>query len=101
MSTCFPSVNSFERLTGSQLRSKFPQFETDDSYDALYQPVAGLVDAALANSVHIQLARAHGATILEQCPVQRIEKMANGHLLVLLQFYHCGRYTILVVCLKI
>ncbi|XP_076111610.1 monomeric sarcosine oxidase-like [Mytilus galloprovincialis] len=73
---------SFERLTGSQLRAKFPQFEIDDTYDTIYQPIAGLVDAALANSVHVQLARANGASILEHCPVQKIEKLPNGRVLV-------------------
>ncbi|VDI68749.1 Hypothetical predicted protein [Mytilus galloprovincialis] len=73
---------SFERLKGSQLRAKFPQFEIDDTYDTIYQPIAGLVDAALANSVHVQLARANGASILEHCPVQKIEKLPNGRVLV-------------------
>lgn len=74
---------SFERLSGSQLRARYPQFEIDDSFDTIYQPKAGLVDAAMANSVHIQLARAHGATILEECPVLKVEKMSDGKILVL------------------
>lgn len=73
---------SFERLTGSQIKARFPQFEIDDSYDCVYQPVAGLVDAALANSVHIQLARGNGATILERCSVTKLEKTSDGNMWV-------------------
>jgi hypothetical protein len=40
--------------------------------------MAGLVDAAMGNSVHVQLAYAHGATVIENCPVQRLEKMQDG-----------------------
>jgi len=65
------------------LHQKFPQFETDDSYVGLYQPEAGLIDAALANSVHIQLARGNGANIIDNCSVLRIDKSANGRNLVI------------------
>lgn len=68
----------YQRLTGSELHAKFPQFETSDEYTAIYEPMAGLVDAAMGNAVHVQLARAHGATVIENCPVQRIEKMSDG-----------------------
>ena len=78
----FHFVDIYERLTGSQLRRKFPQFETDDSYSAIYEPMAGLVDAAMANSVLVQLARAHGATICENCAVQKIERNPNGKIKV-------------------
>ena len=44
-----------------------------DNITALYQPEGGLVDAALGNSTHIQLARAHGATIKENCTVLKLE----------------------------
>ncbi|KAK3086210.1 hypothetical protein FSP39_015259 [Pinctada imbricata] len=69
----------YERLTGSQLNRKFPQFETDDKYSAIYEPMAGLVDAAMGNSVHIQLARAHGATVIENCTVRKLDKTPNGN----------------------
>lgn len=59
----------YQRLTGSELHAKFPQFETSDEYTAIYEPMAGLVDAAMGNAVHVQLARSHGATVIENCQV--------------------------------
>ena len=67
-------------MTGSELRNKFSQFEVDESFEALYQPIAGIIDAAMANSVHIQLARGYGATILEECIVQKVDKMLDGNI---------------------
>ncbi|KAL3852207.1 hypothetical protein ACJMK2_015879 [Sinanodonta woodiana] len=72
----------YEWLTGSQLRQRFPQFTTDDRYIALYQKDGGLVDAALCNAVHTQLARGNGATIIENCPVTRLEKDQQGNICV-------------------
>ena len=65
-------------MTGSQLHQKFPQFETDDSYVAVYQSDGGLVDAARANAVHIQLARGNGATLIDNCPVTNLTKDSKG-----------------------
>lgn len=78
-------ISRYQRLTGSELHAKFPQFETSDEYTAIYEPMAGLVDAAMGNAVHVQLARAHGATVIENCPVQRIEKMSDGWIKVITQ----------------
>lgn len=77
-------ISSYQRLTGSELHAKFPQFETSDEYTAIYEPMAGLVDAAMGNAVHVQLARAHGATVIENCPVQRIERMSDGWIKVII-----------------
>ena len=68
----------YEKRTGFQVRRKFPQFEVDNSHSAIYEPMAGFVDAAMANSVLVQLARAYGATICENCTVQKIERNPNG-----------------------
>lgn len=80
----FFDISRYQRLTGSELHAKFPQFETSDEYTAIYEPMAGLVDAAMGNAVHVQLARAHGATVIENCPVQRIEKMSDGWIKVII-----------------
>lgn len=68
----------YERLSPSELRQRFPQFNPDHRTITLYEPVGGLVDAALSNSVHIQLAAARGATIKDHTPVTRIEPNADG-----------------------
>ncbi|XP_038069951.1 monomeric sarcosine oxidase-like [Patiria miniata] len=68
----------FENLDGLRLHERFPQFSASDNYRAVYQKDSGLVDAALANAVHTQLARKHGATILEETKVERFEKTKDG-----------------------
>ncbi|XP_030842555.1 uncharacterized protein LOC115924485 [Strongylocentrotus purpuratus] len=67
----------FERYEGQSIRKKFPQFSATPKWISLYQKDAGIIDAALANAVHIQLARKHGATILENAAVLRIVKEGN------------------------
>lgn len=44
----------------------------------MYQAEGGLVDAAVANATHIQLARANGATVIDNCPVVKIETLPSG-----------------------
>ncbi|KAK2141961.1 hypothetical protein LSH36_1011g00012 [Paralvinella palmiformis] len=68
----------YERWTADQLKVRYPQFTADTDTIALYQPDGGLVDAALANSTHIQLAMAHGAHVIDCCPVVRIEANPDG-----------------------
>ncbi|XP_070575603.1 monomeric sarcosine oxidase-like [Ptychodera flava] len=73
----------YERLTGDQIRERFPQFNTGPDIIGLYQKDSGLVDAAMANATHIQLARKHGATIVENCKVLKLDKDTDGvHALV-------------------
>ena len=47
---------------------------------ALFQKDAGLVDAALANSTHLQLARGNGAVVIDRCPVLRIRRNSAANL---------------------
>lgn len=72
----------FERLTGPQIRARFPQWTVPDDMLALYQADGGLVDAAMGIAVHVQLARSHGATTVENCKVLRIEPETGGTALV-------------------
>ncbi|XP_070575600.1 monomeric sarcosine oxidase-like [Ptychodera flava] len=73
----------YERLTGDQIKERFPQFNTGSDIVGLYQKDSGLVDAAMANATHIQLARKNGATILENCAVLKLDQDADGvHALV-------------------
>ena len=66
---CNCVVFRYERLSATQLMSRYPQWCVDDSTVALYQKDGGLVDAALANSTHVQLAQARGADVIEECNV--------------------------------
>ena len=72
----------FETLDNVALSRKFPQFTVPPKLGAVFEPDGGIVDAAMANSVHIQLARAHGATVIDHCPVTRVTTLQNGDLQV-------------------
>lgn len=72
----------FQRLTGPELHRMYPQFTVGEETVALYQKDGGVVDAAIGNGAHIQLARAHGATIIDRCPVVRLARDDKGNTLV-------------------
>ena len=69
-------------LTGAEIRKRFPQWTVGDDVIGVYVPEGGFVDAALANSTHVQLARGYGASVLEECPVQKIEPTQDGLVIV-------------------
>ena len=61
-----------EVLTPGQVARRWPQFKLSSDMMAAYQPDGGFVDAARANAAHVRLAKAHGARILENTPVDSI-----------------------------
>jgi sarcosine oxidase len=67
-----------EELSAHEVMERFPQFRLDDNVRAVYQKDAGLVDATRANATHLALARARGATILENTPVQGLRVVGDG-----------------------
>jgi sarcosine oxidase len=67
-----------EELSAREVMERFPQFRLDDAVQALYQKDAGLVDAGKANATHLALARARGATILENTPVRSVRVAGDG-----------------------
>lgn len=69
----------YERFDTDELRRRYPQFHADANDEVLFDPAAGLVDAAKGNAVHVSLARARGATMLDQCPVQAIHPFGNDN----------------------
>jgi sarcosine oxidase len=68
----------YEELSAHEVMERFPQFRLDGCVRALHQADAGLVDAGRANAAHVALARACGATILENTPVQGIRVAGDG-----------------------
>jgi sarcosine oxidase len=66
-----------EQLTAGEVSQRWPQFALPDTVQALYQADSGLVDARKANAVHAALARARGATILEETPVRAIRPLGD------------------------
>ena len=67
-----------EELSAHEVMERFPQFCLEDNVRAVYQADAGLVDAAKANATHSALARSRGATILDGTPVQSLEVVEDG-----------------------
>ncbi len=67
-----------EELSAREVMVRFPQFRLDDAVQALYQKDAGLVDAGKANATHLALARARGATILENTPARSVRVAGDG-----------------------
>jgi sarcosine oxidase len=67
-----------EELSAREVMQRFPQFRLADGVRALYQKDAGLVDAGKANATHVALARARGATILENTPVRSVRVAGDG-----------------------
>lgn len=72
----------FQNLTGPEMSQRFPTLTTGSDVVGIYQADAGIADAAVVNASHIQLARAHGATIIDECPVTRLETLKNGEVRV-------------------
>jgi sarcosine oxidase len=68
----------YELLGSDEIMYRWPQFRLRGPERAVYQRDTGLVDARRANATHIALARAHGAEVLEETPVQAVLPSGDG-----------------------
>jgi sarcosine oxidase len=68
----------YEELSAREVMERFPQFRLDDGVRAVYQEDAGIVDAGRANAAHVALARARGATVLDNTPVRSVRLLGDG-----------------------
>eukprot|EP00117_Sycon_ciliatum_P008319 scpid58735/ scgid11073/ Monomeric sarcosine oxidase len=68
----------YEHITGTELSQRYPQFNVDNSVEAMVDPEAGYVDAAQANAVHVALARQRGATVVDSCKVLKIQQQSDS-----------------------
>ena len=68
----------YEALSAGETMRRFPQFRLQDDDQVLYQAYSGLVDPRKANAVHTALARARGATILQEAAVQQVIPIDDG-----------------------
>jgi sarcosine oxidase len=59
----------FELLEATEIMRRWPQFKLTEEIQGLYQAESGIAPAAKATATHQQLARAHGATLLDRQPV--------------------------------
>jgi sarcosine oxidase len=68
----------YEILEPDELMHRWPQFHLSGSERAIYQEESGLVDAGKSNAVHIALARARGANVLDNTPVRAVRPNGDG-----------------------
>ena len=85
----------YEMLDPDELMARWPQFRLEGHERALYQEETGLVDARRANAVHVALARARGARVLENTPVRAVRP--NGERVDVVtdrETYHADRVVV-------
>ena len=68
----------YEELTAGEVMERFPQFTLDESVRGVFQAEGGLVDARQGNAVHLALARARGATVIDEAPVTGVRRVGDG-----------------------
>ncbi|HKW44041.1 MAG TPA: N-methyl-L-tryptophan oxidase [Candidatus Eremiobacteraceae bacterium] len=62
----------FERLDAAEIMRRWPQFTLTDDIEGLFQADGGIAMAARANDAHRRMARAHGAVLRDNAPVEHI-----------------------------
>ena len=70
----------FELLDADEIRRRWPQWRLDDGVTGMFQAQGGLADPNRGNAAHQRLARANGATLLDQTPVLGIRDTGGGEL---------------------
>ena len=68
----------YELLDPAELMRRWPQFRLQGSERVIFQKDSGLVDARKTNAVHIALARARGATVLDETPGRAVSPTGEG-----------------------
>jgi sarcosine oxidase len=62
----------YEHLDGAEIRRRWPVLEVGDEIHGLYQPESGIAMAAKGNAAHQRMAIAHGASLKDRAPIERI-----------------------------
>ena len=68
----------YEILDPDELMYRWPQFHLGGTERAIYQDDTGIADARKSNAVHVALARARGARVLENTPVRAVRPSGGG-----------------------
>jgi sarcosine oxidase len=68
---------SYERLDAGEIMRRWPQWRLGDEIHGLFQEQSGIAMAARGNAAHVRMARAHGATLLDQTPVTGIRPVGG------------------------
>ena len=67
----------YEMLDAAEAMRRWPEFRLTDDVQVCFQAESGIAPAARCNAAHQQLARAHGAELIERAPVTAIEAGAG------------------------
>ncbi len=73
------------RMTGLELRRRIPAFDVPDDTDVVFEPDAGMLSAARAVAVQVELARELGGSrtrVIEQTKIERIDLDADRPTLI-------------------
>lgn len=67
----------FEHLDAAEIMRRFPQFRLTDDCHGIFQEDGGIAMAAVANAAHQRMAREHGATLRDRCPVTAVRSVGG------------------------
>lgn len=85
----------FEHLDANEIMRRYPQFKLTDNIHGLFQADAGIAPAAKCNAAHVQMARANGATLIDNAPITRIEDRGGEIVIVAKETtYRCKKLVI-------
>ena len=62
----------YERIDAGEIVRRWPAFRFDDPVYGLFQPESGLVMAARGSTAHLELARRHGAHVIDRCSIESV-----------------------------
>ena len=68
---------AYEDLDADEIMKRWPQFTLSDDIEGLYQEQSGIAMAARANEAHRKMARANGATLMDNIPVTNVVARGN------------------------
>ena len=85
----------YERIDAREIARRWPAFRFDDPVYGLYQEKSGLVMAARCNAAHLELARRHGAHVIDRCGIERVSSTGNEIAVVTAQGeFRCQRLVV-------
>lgn len=71
----------FETLDAAETMRRWPQWRLPDGVTALFQSESGIAPAQRGTAAHRRMAQAHGATLLDQTPISKIQ-FSHGEYLI-------------------
>ena len=86
---------SYEVLDAGEIMRRWPPFQLGEDVHGLYQAESGIAMAARGNAAHQRVAREHGATLRDRCPVESLRPL-NGEIEIVAGGveYRCRRLVI-------